>query len=209
MTTPLVLASASPRRQELLRALVSEFSVDPPELEEVLGDDPVADARRLALAKAAAVAARWPHAVVLGADTVVHDGRRHFGKPASAQEAAEMLRALRGRQHLVVTAVAAVADGTVALGHSSARVTLSNLDDAAIERYVASGRPLDKAGAYAIQDEDVPTVAALEGCYCAVVGLGLWTAARLLATMGVECQAPTAAYERCGSCPDRLAEGER
>ncbi len=206
MKAELVLASASPRRQELLRALGVQFTVDPPALEEVLGDDPVADARRLALAKAAAAAARWPRAVVLGADTVVHDGLRHFGKPASPEDAIAMLRALRGREHLVVTAVAAVRAGEVAVRHSAARVRLSDLDDATISRYVASGRPLDKAGAYAIQDEDVPTVASLEGCYCAVVGLGLWTTARLLATMGVECRPPTAAFDRCRSCPERVDE---
>ncbi|GBD23193.1 Septum formation protein Maf [bacterium HR29] len=200
---PVVLASASPRRRELLRALVPAFDAREPNVEEVLGHDPIADARRLALAKAAVVAAGLPDAVVLGADTVVHDGRRHYGKPASPDEAAAMLRALRGRPHTVVTAAAVVHAGEVWVGHSEARVWLAELDDAAIAAYVASGRPMDKAGAYAIQDEDVPTVARLEGCYCAVVGLPLWVAWRGLRALGLPAEAPSAAYPRCEACPDR------
>jgi len=200
---PVVLASASPRRRELLQALVRAFEVREPQLDEVLGDDPVADARRLALAKAAAVAAGHPHAVVLGADTVVHDGRRHYGEPTSAEEAVAVLRALRGREHTVVTGVAAVRDGQAWIGHSNVHVWLADLDDEAIAAYVASGRPMDKAGAYAIQDDDVPTVQRWQGCYCAVVGLPLWVACRALTAMGLHPDSPVAAYPRCAACPDR------
>lgn len=204
MPRAVVLASASPRRRQLFAALVEAFVVDEPALEEVHGEEPVADARRLALAKAAVVAARRPGAVVLGADTVVHDGRRHYGKPGSPSDAAEMLRSLAGRSHLVATGVAVVHRGAVWVAHATSTVWMAPLDEAQIAAYVASGRPLDKAGGYAIQDEDVPTVARLEGCYCAVVGLPLWTAWRLLRGVGVEAREPAASYPRCATCPERV-----
>lgn len=198
-----VLASASPRRRQLFGALVEGFVVEEPALEEVLGEEPVADARRLALAKAAVVAARHPEAVVLGADTVVHDGRRHYGKPTSPLDAAEMLRSLAGRSHRVVTGVAVVHGGAVWVAHVTSTVWMAPLDEARIAAYIASGRPLDKAGGYAIQDEDVPTVARLDGCYCSVVGLPLWTAWRLLRGAGVKAREPAASYARCATCPER------
>lgn len=200
-----VLASASPRRRELFAALVSTFIVCEPDIPEVLGRDPVADARRLALAKAAVIAARYPDAVVVGADTVVHDGERHYGKPSSPAEAVAMLQALRGRRHIVVTGVAIIRDGEAWLGHSSSHVWLSLLDDSTIEAYVASGRPLDKAGAYAIQDDDVPVVSRWQGCYCGIVGLPLWLSRRGLTAHGIAAACPTTTYPRCATCP----EGER
>lgn len=198
-----VLASASPRRRELLAALVPTFAVLEPDLEEVLGHDPIADARRLALAKAAVVAARFPDAVVVGADTVVHDGKRHFGKPAAAAEAVAMLQALRGRAHTVITAVAIVFAGEAWLAHSQSQVWVSPIDDSTIEAYVASGRPMDKAGAYAIQDDDVPTVSRWQGCYCSIVGLPLWLTRRGLSAAGIEAYRPSTAYPRCATCPER------
>jgi septum formation protein len=84
---------------------------------------------------------------------------------------------------------------------------MAALPDAAIEAYVASGRPLDKAGAYAIQDEDVPTVASWSGCYCAVMGLPLWRVRVLLEQAGVRCGSPDAAFARCAACPERELAG--
>jgi septum formation protein len=187
----------------LLAALVAEFEVAPSDIPEDAGDDPVDDAVRLAKAKALAVARYEPDALVIGCDTIVHDGVRSYGKPADAADAVRMLRALRGRSHRVVTGVAIAFKERVTAGHSEAAVTLTNLGDNAIRRYVASGRPLDKAGAYAIQDDDVPTVTRFEGCYCCVVGLPLWRLRALLVEAGVECADPDDAYERCRGCPER------
>ncbi|MCC7365009.1 MAG: septum formation protein Maf [Dehalococcoidia bacterium] len=204
--TRVILASASPRRRELLTALIDEYDVVPSDVDETMTGDPHADAVRLAEAKARAVAQAHPGAVVIGSDTIVHDGTRPYGKPGSPEEAAEMLRALRGRRHVVVTGVAVVSDGDAACGWSEAGVTLATLPDDAIAGYVASGRPLDKAGSYAIQDEDVPTVAALDGCYCCVVGLPLWRLRGELVAAGVACRTPDTAFARCAGCPERPAE---
>ncbi|MCY3603191.1 MAG: Maf family protein [Chloroflexi bacterium] len=203
MPAPVVLASASPRRRELLKALLDEATVDPADLDERTTDDPRADARRLAREKASAVARRHPGAVVIGADTIVHDGERAYGKPGDAETAVGMLRALGGKPHLVVTGIAVVSASGAASEVSASRVTLPDLDDSAIATYVASGRPLDKAGAYAIQDEDVPAVTALDGCYCSVMGLPLWRLRALLATAGVVAREPHEALARCEGCPER------
>ncbi len=203
MPARVVLGSASPRRRELLRALLDDFAVDPADIAEHTTDDPRADARRLAREKASTVARRHPGAVVIGADTIVHDGERAYGKPADPAGATAMLRALQGRTHLVVTGLAVVSAGGAASDVSTSEVTLAELGDDAITAYVAGGRPLDKAGAYAIQDEDVPTVAALEGCYCSVMGLPLWRLRTLLATAGVAAREPGGAVPRCAACPER------
>lgn len=203
MPARVVLGSASPRRRELLRALLDDFAVDPADIAEHTTDDPRADARRLAREKASTVARRHPGAVVIGADTIVHDGERAYGKPADAAEATAMLRALQGTTHLVVSGLAVVSAGAAASDISTSEVTLADLDDDAIAAYVASGRPLDKAGAYAIQDEDVPTVAALDGCYCSVMGLPLWRLRALLATAGVAAREPDLELDRCAACPER------
>ncbi len=203
MPLPIVLGSASPRRRELLGALVPDFSVDRADIVERTDGDPLDDAPRLAREKAEAVAGRHSDVIVIGADTIVHDGARAYGKPSDAEDAVAMLRALRGQAHLVVTGVAITSPAGTTSGVSVAEVQLARLSDEAIAAYVASGRPLDKAGAYAIQDEDVPTVAAHSGCYCAVMGLPLWRLQGLLAAVGVEALAPDAALARCASCPER------
>ncbi len=201
--TRIILASGSPRRLELLRALVPDFDVVVSDVPEAMTGDPVADSMRLAQAKAEAVAAQHAGAVVIGADTIVHDGVRAYGKPASPDDALAMWKLLRGKTHRVITGVAVVCEGQVWAGHSQAHVELSMLSDVDVARYVASGRPLDKAGAYAIQDQDVPTVARLDGCYCCVVGLPLWRLRGLLRAAGVECALPANVFERCATCPER------
>ncbi len=203
-----VLASASPRRLELLRALIANFEVIPGDVEEILAGEPRADAIRLAIDKATAVAVSVPDAVVIGADTVVHDGSQPYGKPETPVEAEEMLTSLRGRPHAVITGVAVLRGARVQTDASESRVWLTDLSDDAIAAYVASGRPMDKAGAYAIQDGDVPTVARLEGCYCNVVGLPLWRLRALLQAEGIECGKPANVYARCRDCPDRPEVGE-
>ena len=204
---PLVLASASPRRRHLLGAFGIPFDVDAADLDETPLPDEPADvlALRLARAKALAVAERQPGATVLAADSVVALGERLLGKPADADEARTMLRALRARPHRVVTGLAlAVRGDTVpdadarrpdaapgtcsALTWHAATETLVEMrdySDEEIERYVATGRPLDKAGAYAIQDPEFAPVARIVGCYPNVVGLPLCETRRALAAAGL------------------------
>jgi septum formation protein len=198
-----VLASGSPRRRELLGALLPDFEVIPADIDEPLGTDAVADATNLAAEKARLVAAQTPGAMVVGADTVVFDADALYGKPTDAAHARVMLRALRGRDHQVVTGVAVAWDEQVRTDASMATVSLKPLSDDDVARYIATGVPLDKAGAYAIQHDAFPVVERLEGCYCNVMGLPLWRLRRLLGMAGAACADPTAAFERCRLCPDR------
>ncbi len=141
----------------------------------------------LALAKATAVARTLGGAVVLGADTIVVVGGDVLGKPASAADARGMLRRLRGRAHEVITGVAVVStlDPRERVAAVRTQVTMREYSDAQIDAYVASGEPLDKAGAYAVQEKGGSLVARVEGCYTNVVGLPLTTTRRLLAAFGV------------------------
>ncbi len=185
-----------------MAALVADFDIEPSDIPEPFTGDPVRDAQSLAIAKARAVA-DVDERVYIGSDTVVYDGQRSFGKPVDHSDAVAMLSSLAGREHRVATGVAVIVDGRVSSEVSISTVELSVLTADAIEAYVASGRPMDKAGAYAIQDEDVPTVARFEGCYCGVMGLPLWRLRALLVDAGVACSEPSARFERCGSCPER------
>jgi septum formation protein len=203
--TRIILASGSPRRRELLAALVADFDVVPSDVPELMHGDPVDDAVRLARAKSRAIADDYPDAVVIGADTIVHDGRRAYGKPRNHDDALAMWQALRGRTHRVVTGIAVIRGGYESAGSSESRVELVALSDAQVERYIASQRPMDKAGAYAIQDEDVPTVTSLEGCYCCVVGLPLRRLYAMLTEAGVICADPAVTIPRCATCPERPA----
>ena len=167
----------------------------PSDIEEVLPAGPLAAAvARLALDKARAVAARTGEGVVLGADTVVVVDGRPLGKPVDPSEARAMLRRLRGREHEVITGVAVVDAHT---GRAESRVVVSRVrmadyDEAAIEAYVATGEPLDKAGAYAIQGRGGTLVADLQGSFSNVVGLPLEETAGLLAAFGVPLSGPSA-----------------
>jgi septum formation protein len=205
--TRIILASASPRRRELLAALLPEFEVVAADIPEPVSGDPVHDAVSLAEAKLAAVSetlSPGDDAVIIAADTIVHDGKKAYGKPADADDAVRMLRELQGREHRVITGLAVGRGTQVEGGYSEAWVHMASLRTASIAEYVASGRPLDKAGAYAIQDEDVPTVDRIEGCYCAVMGLPLWRLREMLVAAGVECADPGASVSRCASCPERF-----
>lgn len=206
--SPLVLASASPRRRDLLGALGVTFEVRPAEVDETTEErNPVRVAEGLALRKARAVAAVSPQgAVVLGSDTVVVLDGRILGKPADGVEARAMLRALRGHRHEVVTGVAVIAGERTAADHSVTAVTMRDYADAEIEAYVASGSALDKAGGYAIQDETLRPVAQCDGCECGVIGLPLWTARRLLRVAG-GMSAAEPGYARCADCPLRAPQG--
>jgi MAF protein len=180
----LVLASASPRRRELLTGLGFDFETVPSTVDEsaIVRSRPEALARALALAKARDVAQRHPDAVVLAADTVVVHGGVILGKPRDAAEARAMLNLLRGRAHRVVTGVCVIAAGArPRLAHDVTRVVMRSYSEAEVEASISRGDPLDKAGAYAIQDPIFSPVDSYEGCYCNVVGLPLWTTLGLLA----------------------------
>jgi septum formation protein len=172
----LILASASPRRQELLRAAGLQIEVRPSSVEEVVrpGESPEDFARRAATEKALAVAAlASPNALVLGADTVVAAGGENLGKPVDAAEAVRMLRILSGATHRVITGVCLVTapDRIETVRAETTLVTFRPLDRKEIADYVASGEPFDKAGAYGIQGLASKFVTRIEGCYFNVVGL--------------------------------------
>jgi len=191
--TRVVLASASPRRRELLASLGVSFDVVPSDIDETLDAVPLPEAAaRLALRKARVVAQLRPMAVVLAADTLVVIDGRDLGKPAGPSDARAMLRTLRGRTHEVMTGVAVVdaATGRHAMDTAISRVTMAAYGDAAIDAYVAGGEPLDKAGAYAIQGAGGALVAGLQGSRSNVVGLPLATTAALLRRFGVAVSAP-------------------
>jgi septum formation protein len=184
----LVLASASPRRLELLRQIgVVPACVDPVALEETprRRELPPALALRLAIAKAEAVAARHPGAVVLGADTVVACGRRVLPKAESEAEVRACLALLSGRRHRVHGGIAVVApDGRTRARCVSTVVRFKRLERAEIDAYVADGEWRGKAGGYAIQGRGATFIRGINGSYSNVVGLDLFTAAALLRGAG-------------------------
>ena len=179
------LASQSPRRRELLTQLGVDFrvvDVDVPEL-RAAGESPREYVNRVARDKARAglaALAGAADAVVLGADTEVVLDDEVFGKPRDAQDAAAMLRRLSGRTHAVVSAVWLVDAQGERNACSVSRVRFAELDDAAIEAYVATGEPFGKAGAYAIQGRGATLIEHLEGSYSGVMGLPLFETAQLL-----------------------------
>ncbi len=162
----LVLASQSPRRRQLLAALGLTFALDAADVDEtpLPGEAPDALACRLCRAKAAAVTKRHPGATILAADTMVALDGLLLGKPADEFEATAMLRRLRGRTHQVYTAVCVAHEGALSARLSVSDVTMRAYSDAEIAAYVATGDPLDKAGAYAIQHPLFSPVAAWDGC---------------------------------------------
>jgi septum formation protein len=174
----LILASASPRRRELLKNAGLDFDVRPSSVEESVGagESPEEFARRAAREKALDVAAAAPaNALVLGADTVVALGNEILGKPSDPQDAARMLQKLSGTTHRVITGICLVrAPAKIqAEEHETTLVTFRRLDAKEIEEYLATGEPFDKAGAYGIQGFASRFVTRIEGCYFNVVGLPL------------------------------------
>ena len=169
----LVLASASPRRSELLRNAGISFQVEPAHVPEVPlpQETPLAYAQRLAREKALVVFSRQPNDVVLAADTVVVVDNHLLEKPANAEDAARMLRLLSGRLHQVITGVCVVARGFERTEAEITEVSFSPLSDEEIAGYVRTGEPMDKAGAYGIQGIASRWVKGIEGCYFNVVGL--------------------------------------
>ncbi|MHB1421231.1 MAG: Maf family protein [Bacillota bacterium] len=184
----ILLASASPRRQQLLEQLGLDFRVIVSDVEEHSnGGRPLDIVQQLALAKAVSVADGLTDGLVIGADTIVVLGERVLGKPSSPAEAATMLRLLSGCTHQVVTGVAVVdaATSRTLVDAETTSVFFRNLSEDEIEGYVASGEPLDKAGAYGIQGLGALLVKEIHGCYYNVVGLPLVRLAEMLKYFGV------------------------
>ena len=169
----LILASRSPRRAELLTRLGLEFEILPAEIDEsYLGDEmPASHAERLAREKAIAIARHHSDALVIGSDTIVILDGDLLGKPQDEAEAVRMLRRLADREHQVYTAVAVVWGTRVHSAVEPVRVHFRPLDDRECEEYVATGEPMDKAGAYGIQGFGSALVESIEGDYFAVMGL--------------------------------------
>lgn len=182
-----ILASQSPRRRELLSLVGIAHEVRPADIDETLwpGEAPIPHAERLAREKATKVATESPDAVVIAADTIVVVDGDVLGKPATAAEAAAMLTRLQGRTHTVHTAVAVCARGALRSGVESVEVTFRPMTDATITRYIATGEPMDKAGAYGIQGFGATLVRRIEGDYFAVMGLAMGLLVELLASVGV------------------------
>ena len=184
-----VLASASPRRKELLSLIFSAFRIVPSDFDESAVPDNLSPSKHVlhsATMKARDVTRKCPDALVIGADTVVVVGESILGKPADADQAGQMLRLLSGRTHQVYTGVALVQGNRERGGYECTDVVFSKLTDEVISRYVASGEPLDKAGAYAIQGRGSVLISSISGCYPNVVGLPLHKLGTLLKEFGIE-----------------------
>lgn len=184
----LILASSSPRRHELLKQLGLDFRTLVCQVDETPppGVSPFELVELLAVRKAMAVARMLDAGIVIGADTVVVWHGQVLGKPSSREDAMEMLRRLQGSVHEVYTGVALVdADSRrVLIEHEKTRVLFRSVDEEEIRRYVATGEPLDKAGAYAVQGLAAIFIRRLEGCYTNVVGLPLYRLAEMLKQFG-------------------------
>lgn len=198
----IVLASASPRRAEILESLGIPFEIEPADVDEtpMPGETPESHTRRLAEAKAKAVAASHPGASILGGDTVVSLGGRILGKPRDRADAISMLLDLQGREHLVTSALALVvqdSDGQYSDGREAGvpdvrsmveteatAVTFRPFDRMVAQDYVATGEPMDKAGGYGIQGLGAALVERVDGDYTCVVGLPVPALLRLLDRAG-------------------------
>jgi septum formation protein len=178
----LILASASPRRAELLRNANIAFTVDPAYVPEqpLEGEAPIDYAQRLAQDKARTVFARHPENAVLGADTVVVVDEHLLEKPAHVDDAARMLRLLSGRTHEVISGVCLLARDFQRTEAEVTQVTFSNLSDEEIATYIRTGEPMDKAGAYGIQGIASRWVTSIAGDYFNVVGLPVARVYRIL-----------------------------
>jgi septum formation protein len=201
----LILASQSPRRSELLAQLRIPFEVVISDIDEQQhpGEMPEEYARRLSQEKAQAVAGKLSTpALIIAADTIVMDGNDVLGKPRDAAEAATMLRRLRNRTHTVITAISLLdsASGDIITEAPASPVKMRNYTDEEIADYVATGDPMDKAGAYAIQHEVFHPVEDFRHCYATVMGLPVCRVAVLLQQTGVELssQAVAACHNHMG-----------
>jgi septum formation protein len=189
MTGPLevILASQSPRRRDLLDLIGITHVVRPADIDEsvLLDEAPIPHCERLARSKAATLAVRSPDAVVIAADTIVVLDGEILGKPADGGEARATLARLSGRTHTVHTAMAVALGGQTVSAVESVQVTFRPLTADEIAAYVATGEPMDKAGAYGIQGFGATIVERIDGDYFSVMGLGLRRLVALLAELGL------------------------
>jgi nucleoside triphosphate pyrophosphatase len=182
-----VLASSSPRRHQLLELIGVAHEVQPADVDETYTPGEVADfyAERLARAKAELVSALNRESVVIGADTIVVSDGNVLGKPHDEADAARMLRMLSGRAHIVMTAVAVAHQARMVSTVENVSVTFRDLSDEEIASYIATGEPMDKAGAYGIQGYGATVVRRIDGDYFAVMGLSLVRLMELMAQLGI------------------------
>ena len=182
-----VLASSSPRRRQLLDLVGIAHEVRPANIDETMRprEDPRRHAERLAREKASAIAKRDPDLITIGADTIVVVNRKVLGKPRDTDDAARMLTMLSGREHMVITAVAVSRGRKLRSAVEEVRVRFRRLRDDEIEAYIATGEPMDKAGAYGIQGYGATIVERIEGDYFAVMGLPVVRLIGLLRDVGV------------------------
>jgi nucleoside triphosphate pyrophosphatase len=177
MGPKIILASSSPRRRELLKQAGIPYTIEPAEADEsaLPGEMPRSHVKRLALLKARTIAARHKNGLVLGADTVVVVDGEILGKPASKAEAKRMLTLISGRAHEVLTGIALVDAGTgrATSAAEKTKVFVKPLSEGEIDEYIATGEPMDKAGAYGIQGRFSVYVRGVRGCFFNVVGLPL------------------------------------
>jgi septum formation protein len=190
-----VLASASPRRRQLLELIGIAHEVRPANIDESMRprEAPRRHAERLAREKATAIAKRDPDLITIAADTIVVINRKVLGKPKDADDAARMLALLSGREHVVTTAVAVSRGKKLRSAVEEVRVRFRRLRDDEIEAYIATGEPMDKAGAYGIQGYGATIVERIEGDYFAVMGLPIVRLVGLLRDVGVRYQFGTLA----------------
>jgi septum formation protein len=185
----IILASASPRRKELLEKIRLKFEVDASGCDEEInsGLDPQEIVQQLSIIKAKSVAARHKNAIVIAADTIGVIGDRILGKPHTKNEARKMLRAISGKSHSVITGFSIIDTTTdkIVTGTVDTRVYIKKLSGEEIDAYVATGEPLDKAGAYAIQGMGAVIVEKIEGDYYNVIGLPLHALAEALKEFGI------------------------
>ena len=191
----MVLASSSPRRRDLLNLIGIQHEVRPANIDETMRprEVPRRHAERLAREKASVIAVRDPDLITIGADTVVVINRKVLGKPADVADAARMLKMLSGREHTVITAVAVARGKKLRSAVEEVRVKFRRLRDDEIVAYIATGEPMDKAGAYGIQGFGATIVERVEGDYFAVMGLPLVRLVGLLRDVGVRYQFGTLA----------------
>jgi septum formation protein len=183
-----VLASSSPRRRELLNLIGIAHEVRPANLDESMRprEAPRRHAERLARDKASAVAMRDPDLITIAADTIVVINRKVLGKPVDEEDAARMLAVLSGREHTVITAVAVSRGRKLRSAIEEVKVKFRRLREDEIEAYIATGEPMDKAGAYGIQGYGATIVERVEGDYFAVMGLPLVRLIGLMRDVGVQ-----------------------
>ncbi len=174
---PIILASGSPRRQELLTSIGVEFSIIKPDVDEEGFDvahlTPYQLVEFLAEKKAGSVANSHPQAFVIGSDTVVSLENQVLGKPHDEAEAFTMLRQLQGNCHHVISGISVCYNGQCISSHAVTEVTMDPMNDELIRQYIATGEPMDKAGAYAIQGYTSLFIPRINGCYFNVVGMSL------------------------------------